>query len=429
MKSEKPSLSPYIHIVERDSKYIYINPNIPRWIVTDCFGDLILGLFNGENTLEDIIETSVIGLGEDNRTKIQDFCKLVLESGLLDHVPPMNRKKHRQILSSVHLSLSDHCNLNCTYCYARERVEKKHPRLTYEQYTKIIDEILAINPHVTFTLTGGEPLLNVDCLRIADYIKKRGAYCYLLSNGILINENNIEKIAGLFDLVTISIDGPNKEIHAKTRGDNFESVVHTIELLKAHNVEHTLSMTVTQDNIVYVEEMAKLFGSSLNFAPYFPVSGDPSTLAISGLEYYKALKSAAGVKPLSYCEATLDNSLYNQCHKCAIGDGEFSISATGDVYPCQLLHTDEFYSGNVHEESVTDIYYNSISLNKCAELDVDSIDGCKDCPIKYICGGSCRARSFYEGGKIDSSSDFCRYEQEAFYDGIIDIYSHNALKS
>ena len=76
----------------------------------------------------------------------------------------------------------------------------------------------------------------------------------------------------------------------------------------------------------------------------------------------------------------------------------------------------------MHEESVTDIYYNSISLNKCAELDVDSIDGCKDCPIKYICGGSCRARSFYEGGKIDSSSDFCRYEQEAFYDGIIDIY-------
>ena len=145
MKSEKPSLSPYIHIVERDSKYIYINPNIPRWIVTDCFGDLILGLFNGENTLEDIIETSVIGLGEDNRTKIQDFCKLVLESGLLDHVPPMNRKKHRQLLSSVHLSLSDHCNLNCTYCYARERVEKKHPRLTYEQYTKIIDEILEID--------------------------------------------------------------------------------------------------------------------------------------------------------------------------------------------------------------------------------------------------------------------------------------------
>lgn len=173
--------------------------------------------------------------------------------------------------------------------------------------------------------------------------------------------------------------------------------------------------------------MAKLFGSRLNFAPYFPVSGDASTLAITGIEYYKALKAAAGVKPLSYCESTLDSSLQHQCHKCAIGDGEFSISATGDVYPCQLLHTDAFYAGNVNEESITEIYYNSTSLKKCAQLDVDTIEGCKDCPIKYICGGSCRARSFYEGGKIDSSSDFCKYEQEAFYDGIIEIYSKNAI--
>jgi radical SAM protein with 4Fe4S-binding SPASM domain len=144
----------------------------------------------------------------------------------------------------------------------------------------------------------------------------------------------------------------------------------------------------------------------LNFAPYFPVSGDPSTLAITGIEYYKALKAAAGVRPLSYCEATLDNSLNNQCHKCAIGDGEFSISATGDVYPCQLLHTDEFYSGNVHDDSITNLYYKSDALNKCANLDVDLIEGCKECPIKYICGGSCRARSFYESGRINSSSDF-----------------------
>lgn len=427
MKTDKPSLSPFIQIVERDSKYIYINPNIPRWVVTDSLGRLILDLFNGQNTLEEIIDIAETGLGENNRKKIQEFCKLVFESGILDNTPPKSNFKTRQLLSSVHLSLSDHCNLNCTYCYARERVERKYPQLTYQEYTQIIDEIIQINPHVTFTLTGGEPLLNKNCLNIAEYIKTKGAYCYLLSNGILINNDNIERISKLFDLVTISIDGPNKDVHARTRGDNFETIVKTIELLKQHNVEYTLSMTVTRDNISYVEEMAHKFGSSLNFAPYFPVSGDPSTLAITGIDYYKALKAAAGVKPLSYCESTLDNSLYNQCHKCAIGDGEFSISATGDVYPCQLLHTDEFYSGNVHENSITSIYYESKALNACSKLDVDTIEGCKDCPIKYICGGSCRARSFYEGGRIDSSSDFCKYEQEAFYDGIIDIYSHNAL--
>ena len=429
MNLHKPTLSPYVQKVERDSKVIFINPNIPRWIVTDQFGALIVSLFDGDNTLDQIVDVAVSGLGEDNRSKISEFCNLILQSGLLEHVPPHSKEdKHRMFLSSVHLSLSDRCNLNCVYCYARERVEKKHFCLTYDQYVTIIDDIISINPDVTITLTGGEPLLNQECFDIAEYIKSKGASCYLLTNGILIDSDNVKRIAELFDLVTISIDGPDSTVHARTRGDNYDEVIRAVELLSQYDVDYTLSMTVTRENIQYVEAMAGKFGSRLNFAPYFPISGDPLELSVTGEQYYQALKHAAGVRPLSYCETALDGSLCNQCHKCAIGDGEFSISATGDVYPCQLLHTDEFYAGNVQEESITDIYYRSAAIQRCASLDVDTIVGCKQCPIKYICGGGCRARAFYEGGRIDSSSDFCRYEQEAFYDGIIDIYSRNALE-
>ena len=237
----------------------------------------------------------------------------------------------------------------------------------------------------------------------------------------------LTKIAELFDLVTLSIDGPNDSIHALTRGHNYAKVIRAVELLDEHRVDYTLSMTVTKDNIGYIEQMAKLFGNHMNFAPYFPVSSESSSLAISGIEYYNALKSAAGVRPLAYCESTLDNAIDSPCHKCAIGDGAFSISATGDVYPCQLIHTEEFYAGNVHEKKIKDIYLNADAMKKCAHLDVDSISGCKDCPIKYICGGSCRARAFYGCGDINSTTDFCQYEKEAFYDGIISIYSKNVL--
>ena len=167
-----PSLSPYVKRIERSSKVIFINPEIPRWVVTDQTGALVVSLFDGNNSLDEIVEIAVCGLGEDNRGKISDFCQRILNSGLLEHVvSESGRNKHRMALSSVHLSLSDNCNLNCTYCYARERVEKKHPRLTYEQYVAILDDIISINPDVTITLTGGEPLLNKDCLRIAEYIK------------------------------------------------------------------------------------------------------------------------------------------------------------------------------------------------------------------------------------------------------------------
>lgn len=426
MEYSQLRLSPHIQEIHRGDKYIFINPNIPRWIVTDELGKLILSLFNGENSYDEIISTAIEGLGDNKREKILSFCSSVLSSGLLNDVGPRPRT-HRMMLTSVHLSLSDHCNLNCSYCYARERVERKHPILTYEEYKAIINDILEINPGVTFTLTGGEPLLNKDCLAIAEYIKQRKGRVFLLSNGLLINEDNIQRISELFDLVTLSIDGPNDEIHSLTRGHNFDRVIAATSLLDKHNVDYTLSMTVTKDNIDYIEEMATKFGNRLNYAPYFPISGESSSLDITGIEYYNALKSATGVRPLSYCESSLDNALVSQCHKCAIGDGEFSISATGDVYPCQLIHTDEFYAGNVHEQNIKEIYYKSKAINDCAHLDVDTIKGCKDCPIKYICGGSCRARAYYGCGDINSTTDFCKYEQESFYDGIIAIYSKNSL--
>lgn len=420
-------LSPYVQVVHRGDKYIFINPNIPRWIVTDELGRLILSLFNGENSFDEIVFTAVEGLGETRRDQITKFCGSILYSGLLDDIKP-KAKEHRMPLSSVHLSLSDHCNLSCKYCYARERVEKKYPALSFQDYTALIDDILEINPDVVFTLTGGEPLLNHDCLRIANYIKSKKARSFLLSNGLLINESNIQAISDLFDLVTLSIDGPNDAIHALTRGHNFDRVIKASKLLDAHSVDYTLSMTVTKDNIGFIEQMAKMFGNRLNFAPYFPVSNESSSLAISGIEYYNALKSAAGVRPLGYCESSLDNAMFSQCHKCAIGDGEFSVSATGDVYPCQLIHTDEFYAGNIHEQNIKDIYFKSDAINRCAHLDVDSITGCKDCPIKYICGGSCRARAYYGCGDINSTTDFCQYEKEAFFDGIVSLYSKNALQ-
>lgn len=426
MMESNPQLSPYVKEIHRGDKYIFINPNIPRWIVTNDLGRLILLLFNGENSYEEIISTAVEGIGESRREMIRSFCESIISSGLLDAIGP-KQKEHRMLLSSVHLSLSDHCNLNCTYCYARERVEKKYPALSFQEYQTIIDDILDINPNVVFTLTGGEPLLNDDCLRIAEYIKSKNARVFLLSNGLLINESKISKIAELFDLVTLSIDGPNDSIHALTRGHNYAKVIRAVELLDEHRVDYTLSMTVTKDNIGYIEQMAKMFGNHMNFAPYFPVSSESSSLAISGIEYYNALKSAAGVRPLAYCESALDNAIDSPCHKCAIGDGAFSISATGDVYPCQLIHTEEFYAGNVHEKKIKDIYLNADAMKKCAHLDVDSISGCKDCPIKYICGGSCRARAYYGCGDINSTTDFCQYEKEAFYDGIISIYSKNVL--
>ena len=112
------------------------------------------------------------------------------------------------------------------------------------------------------------------------------------------------------------------------------------------------------------------------------------------------------------------NKANNSIMKCSIGDGELSISCTGDVYPCQLLHNENFYLGNIHENSLEEIY-NSDKNNRFKTHTVECIDKCRDCDFKYLCGGACQARHFSETGNIDNAGNFCEYEKKGIINGLI----------
>jgi radical SAM protein with 4Fe4S-binding SPASM domain len=416
-----------VQLFQRGDKYVFINPLLPAWIVTNDLGRLIVEQFDGCNTVEDIVEAACQVLGNDKRKEVEAFCDHVIDSSIFETKPHQQPPRDKG-LHCVHLSMTSSCNLRCKYCYAAERIEGQYPQLTLEEYKHLIDDLCELSSGLSITITGGEPLLNPLWQPVSTYCKSKGCELLLLTNGTLINEQNAAFIKETFDLVTLSIDGPTRETHRLTRGDNFDQVMHAVEILERHGIDYTLSMTVTRLNIDQVEAMAQRFGGRLNYAPLFPVSDlADDELSITGDEYYNALANAFGVNPLSYCETSLDVSKYIQNRKCAIGDNEISISPTGDAYPCQLLHLDEFLAGNVHERSIKDIYHGSPALQRCATLDVDSIEKCRDCAIRYICGGACRARGYYETGDVAASGDFCNYELNAFLDGIVKIYSHNLL--
>lgn len=412
---------------QRGDKYVFINPLLPAWIVTDAVGRLVVEQFNGQNTVDDIVQATCEVLGEKRREQVVAFCQHVVDSSIFETTPHEQPPRDNG-LHCVHLSLSSNCNLHCKYCYAAERVESRYPQLTLEEYKRLIDDLCDLSNGLSITITGGEPLLNPLWRPVAAHCRSHGCELLLLTNGTLITQDDAPFIRDTFDMVTLSIDGPTRETHRLTRGDNLDQVMRAIDILERHGIDYTLSMTVTRLNIDQVEPMARRFGARLNYAPLFPVSDLASDkLSITGDEYYKALAGAFGVNPLSYCETSLDLSKHVQTHKCAIGDNEISISPTGDVYPCQLLHLDKFLAGNVHERSIKDIYRDSPALRRCASLDVDSMGKCRDCAIRYICGGACRARGYYETSDVADTGDFCSYELNAFLDGIVKIYSRNLL--
>ena len=107
--------------------------------------------------------------------------------------------------------------------------------------------------------------------------------------------------------------------------------------------------------------------------------------------------------------------------KCAMADAEISISENGDVYPCQMMTDEQFKGGNIYENSISEIL-NSDIFQKLITFSSKTNEDCKICPIKLLCGGACRARSFYQTGDVFKNSDFCEYEKLAYINGIFENY-------
>ena len=422
-----------IQIITEGEKTIFFNPDVPSWVVTDNNGCALLKLCDGRMTLEEITHLFEDEYGNEAGETVNRFLRYALESQLFDipHPDEVPIRRNEGSLSIVQFSISSRCNLNCRYCYATDRVENTFPQMTLHDYQRVIDELCELSSQLKFTLTGGEPLLNADCLSIAQYIKNKGHYVDLLTNATLINEKNVDALCDTFDMVTISIDGSTQELHESFRGPHtYQRTEKAIQLLCQHGMDTRLSMTVNRLNIHDVAAMAQKYGAMLSFAPLFPAGnakkGD-ADLSITGAEYYEALRSAEGVNPLSYCESALDGSQQCRNCKCAMGDSELSFSPTGDVYPCQLLHYPEFLIGNIHESSISDLYHRSPVVERCRRLTVDNIKECSQCFLKYVCGGACRARAYHECGDIARSGPFCEYEKRAFIDGMLNIYSTNKM--
>ena len=103
----------------------------------------------------------------------------------------------------AHLVITRRCNLSCTYCIEYDKVSDPVSldilKLRVEALAKLKTKII--------TVTGGEPLLHPDVFEIIKHIRSRGFITTLITNGILLTREKIERLnnAGLQEL-QMSID-------------------------------------------------------------------------------------------------------------------------------------------------------------------------------------------------------------------------------
>lgn len=180
----------------------------------------------------------------------------------------------------LRISITEHCNLRCTYCMPAEGIA-----LTPRAHLMTADEIVTIaqtfvNLGVTkIRLTGGEPLVRKDAKDIIQRLGKLGVELTLTTNGILVHDFiDTFKEAGITTL-NVSIDSLKKEkFNQITRRNYFDKLIENLDLLEENNFSVKLNVVVIKgfnDNeIIDFIELTKNRNIQIRFIEFMPFDGN-----------------------------------------------------------------------------------------------------------------------------------------------------------
>lgn len=144
------------------------------------------------------------------------------------------KDSHGRNINYLRLSITDKCNLKCKYCVP-EKIAKKE---TCKEVLSLEDIKFVIRSFVEeglnkIRLTGGEPLVRKDVVKIIEYIKgfPQIKDISITTNGLLLEDMARDlKKAGL-NRLNISLDSLKKEKYNQiTRGGDLEKLLRGIEL-------------------------------------------------------------------------------------------------------------------------------------------------------------------------------------------------------
>jgi GTP 3',8-cyclase len=130
----------------------------------------------------------------------------------------------------VRLSLTDRCDLACTYCRPDDRETYLDSKLSLGEWQRMVDGLLAAGI-TRFRITGGEPLLSPHLVPIVAYLAKHNVADLALTTNAtqLAKRARALRDAGLHR-VTISIDSLQPaRFSAITRGGDLATVEAGIE--------------------------------------------------------------------------------------------------------------------------------------------------------------------------------------------------------
>jgi Fe-coproporphyrin III synthase len=149
----------------------------------------------------------------------------------------------RRRLPVVTLYVTERCNSRCVTCdyWRHGRID-----VSLSSVAKLLPSLKELETRVV-VLSGGEPLLHPEWAAIAELLGSGGFEVWLLTSGLALAKH-ARRAAALFQAITVSLDGVDRETYAAIRGlDAFDKVCEGVCAV-AHAVPLNLRVTLQRAN-------------------------------------------------------------------------------------------------------------------------------------------------------------------------------------
>ena len=189
--------------------------------------------------------------------------------------------RHQRPLRNLRLSVTDRCNLRCSYCMPEAEYAwlPREDILDFEEIERLVQVFTGLGVDKV-RLTGGEPLLRRDVTALVQRLASRRAIADLAmtTNGVLLATHAAGlKEAGLHRL-TVSLDTLDPaRFKALTRADELHRVLAGIDaaapLFPGLKIDTVVIRGVNDDELVALIEFGKARGAEVRFIEYMDVGG------------------------------------------------------------------------------------------------------------------------------------------------------------
>lgn len=354
-----------------------------RWlkISKECF-ELLQESIQNKISVEKLLDSFI---NEDDR---EYFIELIKKLCSFEAIVSTDKKCKKEM--GIYLVVTNRCNLKCSHCCVDAgKNNKQTDILSTIDIFSIIDKLKELNP-ANITVTGGEPLMRDDIFEILKYLSLNyEGKVFLMTNGLLINEDNVKSIIPYVNHIDISVDGVDEETCSSVRGKGvFNKVLDAVDLLHKNNFNKiSLSMVFGPHNYYLKERFEKLnedYKTKAIVRQFTPIGRGKSN---SYLYIPESSNEQSLIDQPKNKDEIRKDLLVGSCG--AIEEG-FTIDYTGYIYPCSLLIKDEYILGDITKiANIKEWYerkdFNETSYQNYLDLIPTRSSKCKDCNINIFC--------------------------------------------